>query len=1201
MGPAATVLAKKIKLWFMANEPRPSPVPEFKADANLPASPPDNINPDSTLGIQLSGLRAFEDPHWDGVSRDLSSLLSRLSDISRQRLLESLSLISAPPPIEPLLARRWIWSVSGLLPSTYPTAIMEFFQLAWMWDQIHSVAGIELEIVLALFFRALRSVGEGPRSAAMIHFLIQLSGRWPERFCYWLERTSDAGPDVIQALKRAEAILPEAAPYARETLLDFAAEMGWRFLGDDDLPLWKAVGRLGEVLFRRLRGMAVPASSLQLLCGVLGELEKSGMDEMIAEVRARVVEGMFGERERAVIDEALASVPEVYKALEAVGEMELIARVTMLRGTLTQPLKSGAGLVKLATVAAGGRLEMSTLLNMIERFEGQIAEPQILGAVELVAGLRPPVPRHSPDAWMRILRLLGPTSTTEGEPSRALRNAMGRVFEALVSAPDSDAALNAVEKALTVPSLSATDVFIAASFLLRSASPGQAGGVLSRTSQTAILLGLLGSSEKEKLLAGLPPPWLISLAAEETGALAMVTTALEKLRDRALRLRFLEKIVAPMLEELPARGGVFEEYLVAAAAEYNKVGSQTAIRDAEHDLLQRLFRTGDRTKAIEEAISDLLQMPGLEGDRAGNLIASVKTLCSAFGRLSVWQDTSDSTLPSFLQRGLPRLVRAAVDFPEVLDIFAGDRMQAIVDRLMPSASGPEPDPQVARWQMKTGVVYFGQVLPLAIELFPHESRRLSDFAESICDQAVRTTQGLVAGAGYLTDAALRLEQHLIETYTVRFQALAEGRPSEPSAFPPTWAADTYDSWNRSRTAEATLVRDTTQIARALTPDKKLQRLFAHEARKLWEGMSRAGLLTKPAVLRQALPQAIQQLMDIGGGDLLDVIRLLERGEGILSTQSAEKAERFFSRRSAGPSGEPPCRMWRLETFTPLGTCLIDLVLLDGAKPSAIDQLTESFLEVAEFLGTETGGDELLLAFERCLSLGEGGKAPAGVKDALRAAEKQLFRPLWRRRAMSRVELLVAGLGNRDKLVDRLLNRLSREASGIVAQVRFLRKFGQIFLTVEEAALRLGDRRQTLHVNDSLADVWLFSGTGHAGDSAADSAREAFEAATEVFRALLRRTGAVSAEEAEEISVEMRRRYRDNAEVVAILLRWTLEPSREDLLRILENHPALLEAVGRDTELIHLLDTRVKDVRSLDMVSELAANPAALKAKLQEMS
>jgi len=1197
MGPAATVLAKKIRLWYMANEPRPSPAPELNSDAELPLQPPSSAIPDTALAVQLSGLRAFEDPRWDGVSRDMSALLSRLSEASRQRLMESLSLISAPPPLDPMLARRWIWAVSGLLPSTYPTAIMEFFQLAWMWEQIRSVAGVELEAVLALFYRALRSVGEGPRSAAMIHFLIQFAGRWPERFCFWLDRTSEAGPDVIQALKRAEALLPEASPYARETLLDFAAELGWRFLGDDDLPLWKAVGRLGEVLFRRLRGTAIPASSLQLMAGVLGELEREGIEEMFSEVRAAVVAGMFGEHDRAVVDEALASVPETYKALEGVGEMELIMQITSLRGNFASPLKTGAGLVRLAAAAGGGRLETSTLVALLDRFEGQVSEPQILEAMELVAGLKPPIPRHPPGSWVRMLRLLGLTAG-EGEPSRSFKNAVGRVFEGLAASTDSEAALEALEQALTVPGLTPADVFVAASFLLRSAQPGQTAGILSRTAQTASLLLLLGASEREKLLASLPPAWLVSLAAEETGALGMVCGAVEKLRDRTLRLRFLEKVVAPMLDELPERGGVFEEYLVAAATEYNKVGSQGALRDTENDLLQRLFRTGDRTKAIEESISRLLRMPGLEGDRAEILIDSVKLLCGAFGRLSVWQESSDSTLPGFLQRGLPRLVRTMVDFPEVLDTLGRGRMQELVDMLMPSAAGSEADPQVARWQMKTGMVFFGQVLPLTIELFPGSAKRISAFAESLCDQAVRTTQGVVAGAGYLGDVALRLEQFLIESYTQRFASSMTGANPPGPPVPLTWPPQAYDSWNQSRAAEASLVRDATQIARSITPDKKIQRLFVHEARKMWEGLSRAGLLSRPALMKMTAAQGVQMLGEAGGGSLLDVVRLLERGEGSLPESVAEKAEKFFYRRSPGPSGESPCRMWRLDSFTPLGACLVDLMMLEGARTSSVDQLTESFLEVAEFLGTETGGDELLLAFERCLSLGESGKPPASSREALKLLEKQLFRPLWRRRAMSRVELLVAGLGQREKLVDGLLERLSREA-GITAQVRFLRKFGQIFLTVEDAAQALEDHRQVLHIHEMLSGVWLFGGAGEPGDSAADAAREGYEAALEVFRNLLRRAGAVTAAEAEEISVEMRRRYRDNAEVVAILLRWTLDPSREDLLRILENNPALLEAAGSDTELMHMLDSGVQDSRFLQTVESLAGNPAALKARLQE--
>ena len=257
-------------------------------------------------------------------------------------------------------------------------------------------------------------------------------------------------------------------------------------------------------------------------------------------------------------------------------------------------------------------------------------------------------------------------------------------------------------------------------------------------------------------------------------------------------------------------------------------------------------------------------------------------------------------------------------------------------------------------------------------------------------------------------------------------------------------------------------------------------------------------------------------------------------------------------------------------------------------------------EVSEFLGTETGGEELLLAFERCLSVGEGGHFTPTAREALRLIDKQLFRPLWRRRAMSRVELMLMGMGDRDRLVDRLLDRLSKEP-GVVSQVRFLRRFGQLFLVVEDACQGIGDPRREVFAREAMGSVWLFSGTGRHSEFAPEAAREAYEAVLEVFRSLRRAEGEVTAAEAEEISVEMKRKYRDNAEVVAILLRWTLDPAREEMLHLLEEHPPLLEAAGRDTDLMRLLDTVVRDERVLGLVRTLALEPETLKMRLREIA
>ncbi|NLP05350.1 hypothetical protein GX411_05320 [Candidatus Fermentibacteria bacterium] len=1196
------LLAKKLKLWYVANEPRPSPVPEVKVDSNLPTDAPATISFDREIANQLAGLRVFEDRSWDGVCRDMSGMLARLSEASRQRLLDSLSLISAAPPIDAHLARRWIWAVSTLLPSTYSTGIMEFFQLAWMWDQVRTSAGMEMDRVLAVLYRALRAVGEGPRSAAMVHFLIQLAGRWPERFCYWLERTSIGGPDVIQALKRAESLLPEAAPHAQESLLDFAAEMGWRFMADEHMPLWRAVGRLGEPLFRRLRATSVPPQTLDLLAGLLGEMESQGsLVQIMADVRLRVVSGMFAEKDMAVVQAALDAVPEVHRAIEAVGELELITQVSALRGNLQQPFRTGAALVRLACMMGGGRPDLSFLLGLLEKFQGQLQEGQLLEAVDIANDFKDRLPLHSEDEWFRLIRLLGFAGTDQEIP-RQVRNAAARVFEAIAFCPAAAQALEAIELSFTIPGLDSGDVFQAAALVVRGASPEQVPAVLQRTGDVANLLGLLIPEERDRLHSTLPPHWLSRLAAEEAPSLGKVASALEKVQTRSLRLRFLENVVAPVLEELNDRGEVFEEYLTAAATEYNKTpGQETALRDAENDLLQRLFRTGDRTRVLESVISDLLRMSGLEKERSSALVEVVKTVCASFSRQAVWQDPSDTALPGFMQKGLPRLVRALVDWPDMLDSVNSQSLQALMEKIMPSASGGDTDPQVARWQTRTGVVFFGQILPVTIELFPEDPPRVAGFAYSLSEQAVRTSQGVVAGAAYLAEASMRLEQILIDCYSARFQAFLTGGKALPPDLPLTWATDLYETWTENRAPEAVLVREAAQLSRTLTADRRLQRLFTHEAKKLWEGLYRAGLMRRPALLRPGGAALVQQLAETVEGDLLSVFRRFERGEEVqLSPTALDRIEKLFAKKASEKPGENACRAWRLEAFTPLGAVLTDLVLLENSRQAQIDQLTESFLEVSEFLGTETGGEELLLAFERCLSVGEGGHFTPTAREALRLLDKQLFRPLWRRRAMSRVELMLMGMGDRDRLVDRLLDRLSKEP-GVVSQVRFLRRFGQLFLVVEDACQGIGDPRREVFAREAMSSVWLFSGTGRHSEFAPESAREAYEAVLEVFRSLRRAEGEVTAAQAEEISVEMKRKYRDNAEVVAILLRWTLDPAREEMLHLLEEHPPLLEAAGRDTDLMRLLDTVARDERVLGLVRTLASEPETLKMRLREIA
>ncbi|MBN1433788.1 hypothetical protein JW921_03455, partial [Candidatus Fermentibacterales bacterium] len=164
-------LARKLELWYATNQPRPSPALPVEVEGGLPEGQLDSSRVDKQMTQKLQEFRVFSRPEWEPVCRDMSALASRLSDPARQRLIESLGVISAPPPVSPELLRKWLAAVGSLLPGAYSAAVMEFFQLAWMWEQLRQVTGLELEQVLVLLFKGLRALGEGPRSAAMMHFL----------------------------------------------------------------------------------------------------------------------------------------------------------------------------------------------------------------------------------------------------------------------------------------------------------------------------------------------------------------------------------------------------------------------------------------------------------------------------------------------------------------------------------------------------------------------------------------------------------------------------------------------------------------------------------------------------------------------------------------------------------------------------------------------------------------------------------------------------------------------------------------------------------------------------------------------------------------------------------------------------------------------------------------------------------------------
>ncbi len=1190
-------LVKQLKLWYRVNEPRPSPVPDVGAPATLPEKRIDPSSLDRSIAAGLQNLRVFEGGEWETSCLRLSATISELPEASRKRLLDSLGVISSPPPVEPALLERWIAAVSALPVSTRSTAVMEFFQIAWMWSQLSAVVDMELENVLALFYEAMRRIGEGTRSSAMAHFLVKLAGRWPERFCYWLECTAEHGERVIQALKRAESLLEEARPFARESLLDFAAEMGWKLLDEESLPIWRAIARNGELLYRRLRGFAVPENSVRLLAGVLGMLEENrGLEDLLTRTAAHTVCERFGGTDPQDALEALADLPEVRNALVSSVEVEIGVEVLSLRGFLSSPDETGRSMVTIAALPDMGT-PLENLRKLVEEMGGTVSET----LVDATASLAEYLDSSDESLDMRSLQRAGSISETlaAGPDGPAMRNAFHKLMGHIVQLERPDKGLDLLASAWDRTTCTPAEAVASASFLMRSQSGLSDRELLDLVPVVSEIMSLLDPDSRKKLLGGLPPDWFDELVRTGEQALSVVLEALKKIAEENRRGRFLEMIVSPLLEEISADEEAFAEYLTLATADYNKPVGVDSLREVELNLLSSLFRAGDRSRVVEDCIARLLRLPGMEGHRADDLLNRAKLLSEAFSTQAVWEKQYSSAFSRFVNVGLQNLVRVMVGHPDAIDELTEESLSTLIERIMPTGTG-EPDNQIASWQIDAGAVFFGEALPLAVELTARKPGKLMPFLDRLSRTAVRSSHGVPAGEDYLSEVVIRLEQHLIEEYNIRIQSELTGKPAIPTRLSQEWASELFEVWQGSRRQENALMKEALRVAQVLTTDEKQRSFFVRGCRKLAIGLSRAGLLETTSFVREGKGQELARLRrNVGGADLIDVFRSYEHGGEILALEQLVEAERFFDALK-DTGGENPCRYWRKQVFSTFCNCVIDLMLVAEGKPEQAEGLIESFLEVAEFLGTESGGENLLLALERSLAVKQGRAPVKDVPAAARNLEKQLFRPLWRRRAMSRLELLIAGMENRDQLVDRLLDRLSYER-GIAAQVNFLRRFGLLYLAIEEAVLSEDSKRLDMHFHEALDETWLINPKARKQDSAVETAREAFETTMEVFGRIRVRRGVVSAREAEEISSEMRRRYRDNADSVAILLRWTMDPEKQDMLELLEKSPELLEAASTDTELLSAMDAAAASEGLARVLEETMGDPERMKARLRELA
>ncbi len=255
-------------------------------------------------------------------------------------------------------------------------------------------------------------------------------------------------------------------------------------------------------------------------------------------------------------------------------------------------------------------------------------------------------------------------------------------------------------------------------------------------------------------------------------------------------------------------------------------------------------------------------------------------------------------------------------------------------------------------------------------------------------------------------------------------------------------------------------------------------------------------------------------------------------------------------------------------------------------------MTDAATNAVEFLGFSS-------AISFLTTLQESFQHCSNPADGFILMERNFLLPLWKRNSAERLNLLMLGMKDNRLLMDILLERLVLEDT-VESKVRFMSNYATLFITVEKALLQIQSDSQKSKIADALMESWIFSGNGSIPAKPVMEISETSELIQEIFRRVKYGSGVLTASEAGEISADMRRKYRDNADSVAIILRWTIDPAREGLLRLLEESQLLLQAAGSDAELMRLLDIHGAKDDFVEDVFPYIGKPSAMKKYLRSL-
>jgi hypothetical protein len=1143
---------------------------------------------------------------WNDAGEVLSYLLSTIRESDVDKLLVNLSKMHIPPPVMEDTAVNWFTALTSLSSEAVVVAVQEFFQLSWVWNQIGPCTGLVFDDLISLLYKAFHVLSENKADLVLSEKLIQIGIKWPERFGFMLERVRIGGGNVIRALQRATETMKGAPAIVHESLIDFAVETGWYLLTKEDMPVWRSVGRNGESLYRKMRGFSIQMEAIRTLAGFLGRLEEADeLTSLLSDAMRPVVTDIVGNLSETEMEEVLGSLSDqAIEALKRRAERNINLDIIDLPvADSSTALEYGRSISEIILFTGAGRALYNCfreaysivretddyqMIIMISRLASERSGPNYLetSKTEYFLDFIP----------LAFQFLEGKTNSLE---IRREVNSIGRLMDSVLSQEDPEEAIESLKEYLADTEVSHEKLLQSLILLLRSTRNGRFGDIISKGEIFSEILDLLKVDTRRRLLEGEQTEWLAPLAEESVDSAELVKNTLAKINEENLRGRFLEKVIAPLLQGTDSGDPIFVELISTAVSTYNREMSIEQLRKEETSLLGKLFRAEDRSKAIKQTMENLLRIPGIEEKKANDLIYSARTLCDVLSQQAVWiEKTGHRIFSKFLSFGLNALVKTLVEHPDIAELITGNFTRDMIDTIIPFKE--TEDSEVALWQLKTASLFFGKTIPLTTELIADKPEILIPYFKEIAEFTVASRHVEPAGAAFLSWMSRGLETELINEFARKLSAESPFTEFE-SKFN---ARNLMDKWRKIRDASSKIMEDIVETFHMLTRNPLYRQILQREGRKLVEGFIENGcneIISGYA--NKASRVEIEKLIRIAEStDIIDIFRILENeGEGGSLEGVSEEVKSYFREQSC-PPGQNICRFWRKRIFSPLENILINITLLCEDKKSLeqIEQMIDDFVEIIGYLGTDDDfkPDIVLTALERSLSGTEGSREMT-VDIATRNLDKNVYKLMWLRKATRKAAESVAGYIPGRKISIRLFDRISREKTA-QDQILFMKDFGRIFAALESEIMK----RKPTEIKSArsvLEHIWIFNPEVAKPGSAVDTARDAVETVAQFFLEIGTRTGAVSAPEAGAISLGMRRKYRDNANTVAILIKWTQDSSRSDLLTLVEAHQPLLEAVSRDSELIQMIDRLWSIGKARLYIRSLADRPDKLKKSLVQFT